>query len=111
MAAHWDEILVRALTSITTFLPAPYSDDAQGYDILPHASIPSLILMSRLPDLLGTLLRNDSVTDWTDRSEVYSAMLGLLRRFADSELTMQVRICKTILIYFELTSSPLLRRC
>ncbi|KAH8094716.1 hypothetical protein BXZ70DRAFT_896654 [Cristinia sonorae] len=90
LAAHWDEILVRALSTITTFLPAPYSDDAQTYDILPHNTIPPLILMSKLPELLGVLLRNDSITDWTARSEVYSAMLGLLRRFADSEVTMQV---------------------
>ncbi|TCD71146.1 hypothetical protein EIP91_012094 [Steccherinum ochraceum] len=90
MANHWDEILVRALTTITTFLPSPYADDAQTYDILPHASIPALIMTSKLPELLATLLRNDSITDWTARSDVYTAVLALLRRFADSELTMQV---------------------
>lgn len=91
MADHWDELLVRALSTITSFLPAPYSDEAQAYDMLPHGTIPSLILMSKLPELLGTLLRNDSITDWTARSNVYSAMLGLLRRFSDCELTMEVR--------------------
>ncbi|KAL7285064.1 hypothetical protein ACG7TL_000155 [Trametes sanguinea] len=67
-------------------------DDAQMYDMLPHPSIGSLLLASQLPDLLGTLLRNDSVTDWIARSDVYHAMLALLRRMADCELTLEVLV-------------------
>ncbi|THH23238.1 hypothetical protein EUX98_g7941 [Antrodiella citrinella] len=91
-AAHWDEVIVRAMSTITMILPAPNSDNAQTYDMIPHSSISSLLLMSKLPELLGTLLRNDSITDWTARSDVYSAMLALLKRFADHEYTMQILI-------------------
>ncbi|KAI0778812.1 hypothetical protein BD413DRAFT_660998 [Trametes elegans] len=89
---HFDEIIVRVLNTITSYLPSPYADGAQIYDMLPHPSIGSLLLLSQLPDLLGTLLRNDSVTDWTARIDVYYAMLALLRRLADCELTLEVLI-------------------
>ncbi|KAK7695095.1 hypothetical protein QCA50_002285 [Cerrena zonata] len=92
MAAHWDELLVRAISTVTMFLPSPYSDSGKDYDILPHQSIASLISLSQLPELLGTLLRNDSVTDWIARIDLYHSMLGLLRRMADCELTMQVLV-------------------
>ena len=71
-------------------LPSPYSDSDKVYDVLPHQSIGSLLSLSQLPELLGTLLRNDSVTDWIARIDLYQSMLGLLRRMADCELTMQV---------------------
>lgn len=90
-ATHWDELLVRAISTITMFLPSPYSDSGKDYDVLPHQSIASLISLSQLPELLGTLLRNDSVTDWIARIDLYQSMLALLRRMADCELTMQVR--------------------
>lgn len=90
LAAHWDVILVRALTTITSLLPAPYSEDAQVYDMIPHPTIAYSLAMSQLPELLASLLRNDSITDWTARSELYNAMLVLLRRMADCELTLQV---------------------
>ena len=92
LAARWDIILVRALSTITLLLPAPYSEDAQVYDMLPHPSIADSLAMSQLPELLATLLRNDSITDWTARSELYNAMLVLLRRMADCELTLQVSL-------------------
>ncbi|KAI0354631.1 hypothetical protein OH77DRAFT_1425701 [Trametes cingulata] len=92
MAARFDQIIVLALKTITDFLPSPYADDAQIYDMLPHAAIGSLLLLSQLPDLLGTLLRNDSVTDWIARIDVYHAVLSLLRRMADCELTLEVLI-------------------
>lgn len=92
LASHWEEVIVRALMTITEFLPSPYSDAAQVYDMLPHASMAPLLCASQLPDLLGNLLRNDSVTDWTARSDVYDAMLRLLRRLADCELTIEVLI-------------------
>ncbi|KAI0691985.1 hypothetical protein BC835DRAFT_1521108 [Cytidiella melzeri] len=88
--SHADVIIVRALCTITSFLPAPYSDSPHDYDIIPHTATASLILASYLPELLGSLLRNDSVTDWTSRSDVYNAMLGLLRRMSDCELTLEV---------------------
>lgn len=90
MASHWDELLVRAMTTITSFLPSPYAEEFKEYDILPHGSIAPLLSLAQLPELLGNLLRNDSVTDWINRSEVYSTMLGLLRRMADCELSIQV---------------------
>ncbi|KAJ7292799.1 hypothetical protein C8J57DRAFT_1267123 [Mycena rebaudengoi] len=90
--SHWEEIVVRALTTFTGILPAPYAESAQMYDMLPHASIGHLLALSQLPVLLGSLLRNDSVTDWIVRSEIYYAMIALLRRMADCELTVEVLI-------------------
>lgn len=92
MAAHWDDVVVRALTTIKDFLPDPYSDSGKMYDILPHACIQHILPLSQLPELLGSLLRNDSVSDWILRSEVYYAMLALLRRMADCELTVEILI-------------------
>ncbi|KAJ7757445.1 hypothetical protein B0H16DRAFT_1314472 [Mycena metata] len=94
LATHWDEIVVRALTTLTSILPAPYDDSAQVYDMLPHPSIGHLLALSQLPELLGSLLRNDSVTDWLARSEIYYAMIALLRRMADCELTVEVLIAQ-----------------
>ncbi|KAF7302969.1 UBIQUITIN-CONJUGAT-2 domain-containing protein [Mycena kentingensis (nom. inval.)] len=94
LADHWDELLVRALQTLTRLLPSPYAEDAQEYDLLPHASIGHLISLSQIPELLGTLLRNDSVTDWGTRSEVYYATIALLRRMADCELTVEVLIAR-----------------
>ncbi|KZT27605.1 hypothetical protein NEOLEDRAFT_1176617 [Neolentinus lepideus HHB14362 ss-1] len=90
MEKHWEELCTRFLLTVTELLPSPYSDSEAIYDLIPHQSIRSLLFLSRLPDLLADLLRNDSVSDWTDRVEVYSAMLGLLRRLADCELTVGV---------------------
>ncbi|KAI0828834.1 hypothetical protein BC628DRAFT_1408922 [Trametes gibbosa] len=78
-AAHFDQVIVRALNTITYYLPSPYSENAQ-----------ILLLLSQVPDLLASLLRNDSVTDWIARIDVYQAMLALLRRLADCELTLEV---------------------
>lgn len=91
-AAHFDELLVRALKTITSFLPSPSSCEAQTFDLLPHDSLLPLLSTSQLPELLGSLLRNDSVTEWTVRSEVYYAMLEMLRRLADCEVTFPVLI-------------------
>ncbi|KII94003.1 hypothetical protein PLICRDRAFT_695066 [Plicaturopsis crispa FD-325 SS-3] len=92
LAKHWEELCVRFITALTALLPAPYADFPAVYDILPHASIGHLLSLSQLPELLGSLLRNDSVTDWIARSETYYAMIGLLRRMADCELTIEVLI-------------------
>lgn len=92
LAAHWEEILVRSMKILTELLPAPYSETPEMYDMLPHASIGPLLSISQIPNLLASLLCNDSVTDWIARSETYHAMLSLLRRLADCELTIQVLI-------------------
>jgi len=92
LAVHWEEVIVRALTTITNILPSPYADSAHVFDMIPHPSIASLLSLSQLPELLGSLLRNDSITDWISRSELYYAMLALLRRLADCELTVRVLI-------------------
>lgn len=89
---RWEEIVIRAFNLLTNLLPSPYSESAQGFDLLPHASIGPLLSLSKIPELLARLLRNDSVTDWIVRRETYYAMLSLLRRMADSELTVQVLI-------------------
>ncbi|KAJ6486122.1 hypothetical protein C8R47DRAFT_529564 [Mycena vitilis] len=94
LANHWDEIVVRALQMLTSILPSPYAESAQVYDMLPNASIGHLLSLSQLPELLGSLLRNDSVTDWIARSEIYEAMIALLRRMADCELTVEVLIAQ-----------------
>ena len=92
VASRWDKTVVHALATLTDLLPAPYSDNPQVYDILPHASIGHLLSLSQLPVLLADLLRNDSVTDWISRKEIYNSMLSLLRRMADNELTIQCLI-------------------
>jgi hypothetical protein len=92
MAAQWEELLTRALNTLTELLPSPYDDPVQVYDILPHPSIGPLLSLSQLPELLGSLLRNDSVSDWISRSDIYYAMIALLRRLADCELTVQTLI-------------------
>ncbi|TBU46163.1 hypothetical protein BD309DRAFT_954744 [Dichomitus squalens] len=92
LVQSFDEIIVRALNTITGFLPAPYAEDPQIYDLLPHQAVGGLLALSQLPDLLGDLLRNDSVTDWITRVDVYHAMLRLLRRMADCELTLEVLV-------------------
>ena len=92
VASRWDKMVVHALATLTELLPAPYTDNPHAYDILPHASIGHLLSLSQLPVLLADLLRNDSVTDWISRKETYNAMLSLLRRMADNELTIQCLI-------------------
>ncbi|KAJ3510746.1 hypothetical protein NLJ89_g4497 [Agrocybe chaxingu] len=91
-ALQWETTIVRILKTLVELLPAPYAEDPQVYDMLPHPSIGHLISLSQLPALLASLLRNDSVTDWISRKETYNAMLLLLRRMADSELTIQCLI-------------------
>lgn len=98
LVAHADVISVRALTTITALLPSPYQDSPRDYDLVPHESLVPLLAASQLPNLLGNLLRNDSVTDWTGRADVYCAMLGLLRRMADCELTLEVGLKIPLLI-------------
>lgn len=88
----WETAVVRALQLLVELLPAPYSDTAQVYDMLPHATIGHLLSLSQLPALLASLLRNDSVTDWIARKETYNVMLSLLRRMADCELTVRCLI-------------------
>ncbi|KAF9469734.1 hypothetical protein BDZ94DRAFT_1328678 [Collybia nuda] len=90
LAAHWDVIIVRALNTLTWLLPSPYADLPESYDLLPHSSIGPLLSLSKIPDLLGSLLRNDSITDWVARNQIYHAIISLLRRMADCELTVQV---------------------
>ncbi|KAJ7201312.1 hypothetical protein GGX14DRAFT_524435 [Mycena pura] len=92
VAAKWDELVAKALKTLTQLLPSPYADAALEYDLLPHASVGYLLSLSQIPELLGSFLRNDSVTDWTARSDVYYAMIALLRRMADCELTVEVLI-------------------
>ncbi|KAF9055950.1 hypothetical protein BJ165DRAFT_1429721 [Panaeolus papilionaceus] len=88
----WRDIVIQAFKMLVEFLPAPYSDNPQEYDILPHLSIGHLIALSQLPSTLANLLRNDSVSDWISQKDTYNAMLTLLRRMADSELTIQCLI-------------------
>lgn len=102
LAAHWDDVIVRALNTLTRLLPSPYGDLPEVYDLVPHASIGLLLSLSKLPDLLGSLLRNDSVTDWIARNQAYHAMISLLRRMADCELTVQVLVGHR----YEMTDGP-----
>jgi baculoviral IAP repeat-containing protein 6 len=92
LAMHWEETLMRALNTLTELLPSPYAESAHAFDLLPHRSIGPLLSLSKLPELLGSLLRNDSVTDWIARGKTYHVMISLLRRMSDCELTVQVLI-------------------
>ncbi|KAL0569727.1 hypothetical protein V5O48_012242 [Marasmius crinis-equi] len=90
LSEHWDQIVTRTFRILVELLPRQYADDAEVFDMLPHSSIGNLIALSCVPEYLASLLRNDSVSDWIKRSEVYHAMLALLRRLAECELTVQV---------------------
>ncbi|KDQ09442.1 hypothetical protein BOTBODRAFT_137755 [Botryobasidium botryosum FD-172 SS1] len=85
-AKAWDSLVKAALETTMLFLPNPYHNDPKPFDLLPHPSIRAMLLMSHLPEIIAELLRNDSITDWTARSQLYNALLSLLRRLADSEL-------------------------
>ena len=93
-ADHWDTVISRVLNILTSLLPAPYAEDTKVYDMLPNGSIGHLISLSQIPTLLADLLRNDSVTDWISRKDIYYAMLSLLRRMADCELTIHSLIAQ-----------------
>ena len=69
--SHWEMVVVHALITLTELLPAPYMENPQVYDMLPHVSIGHLLLLSQIPTLLADLLCNDSVTDWISRKETY----------------------------------------
>ena len=102
LATHWEEIVTRALHTLTQLLPSPYTESVQTFDLLPHASIGPLLSLSKLPELLDSLLCNDSVTDWIARDKTYHATISLLRRMADCELTVQVLIGQR----WEMAKSP-----
>jgi hypothetical protein len=106
-AAHWDRTLLIAFNAIKDLLPSPCSESPAIYDLLPHPSLAALFLSSYVPTVLAQLLRNDSVTDWIARNDVYHAMLGLLRRMADSELVIQVLVGRR----YEIAQSQGLRAC
>ncbi|KAJ2923057.1 hypothetical protein H1R20_g14039, partial [Candolleomyces eurysporus] len=87
-----DQKTISAFQLLIELLPAPYSDQPAVYDLLPHPALGALILTSFVPTVLNQLLRNDSVVDWIARSSVYHAMLTLLKRMADCELTIPILV-------------------
>ncbi|KAF4604796.1 hypothetical protein EYR40_003578 [Pleurotus pulmonarius] len=87
--AHSDYITCCALETLVKLLPAPYSPDPQTYDFLPHPSLGPLLALSQLTEVLSSLLRNDSISDWGNRSGTYQTVLSFLRRMADSEVTLR----------------------
>ena len=88
--AEQDLVYLAALRLISLLLPHPDLPDAQIYDYLPHPSLAPLLVVSTLADLLTDLLRNDSVSEWTARSEVYFALLDILTTLSGSEATLGV---------------------
>ena len=89
-AKDWDKVVIDLFNVLADLLPTPSSESPREYDLVQHPSLRSLLSLSKLPDILASLLRNDSVTDWNARSEVYHAMLRFLRRMAECEPTLQV---------------------
>ncbi|KAK7038770.1 hypothetical protein VNI00_010655 [Paramarasmius palmivorus] len=92
LSKHWDELVTRAFQLLIDLLPRDYDDGAKLFDIIPHPSLGTIVALSMLPDYLASLLRNDSVADWINRSDVYLALLKLLRRLADCELTIKLLV-------------------
>jgi hypothetical protein len=88
--AAQDRIYLAALRIVASLLPQPDRPTAsvRMYEFLPHASLAALIELSTLPDLLATLLRNDSVPEWQRRSDVYFAMLDVLGLLGGCEATL-----------------------
>ena len=87
-----DDVLTWVFRALMVYLPNPDADSPAPFDFVPHPSICALLQLSYLPETLGALLRNDSVTDWIVRRETYQTMLRLLRRLADCELTIRLLI-------------------
>jgi baculoviral IAP repeat-containing protein 6 len=83
-----DKLYLSALNLVSSLLPHPNSPTASVFDYIPHSTLASLIELSTLPDLLATLLRNDSVPEWHKRSRVYFAMLAVLERLGETESTL-----------------------
>lgn len=44
--SSWDAMLVAAITTVTEFLPAPYTEHAQAYDLLPNPCLGHLLSLS-----------------------------------------------------------------
>lgn len=86
----YDKVFVRALQTIASLLPNPASEAV--YDLLPHPSIRPLIQLSFIPEAFTELLRNDSLNEWTRRSDAYHEMIQIIRKFADSELSVEVLV-------------------
>ncbi|KDQ09441.1 hypothetical protein BOTBODRAFT_642580 [Botryobasidium botryosum FD-172 SS1] len=91
-AKAWDSLAKTAFETIALFLPDAYRDDPRPLDLLPHESIRSMLPLSYLPEIIAEFLRNDNITDWTARSPLYNALLNLLKRLADSELSVGLLI-------------------
>ena len=89
-----EDVSTWAFHALAIYLPNPYADSPAPFDFVPHPSIGTLLQLSSLPEILGALLRNDSVTDWISRGETYQAMLRLLRRLADCELTITLLVSR-----------------
>lgn len=88
----WDDVSAWVFRALSAYLPNPYADSPASFDFVPHPSICALLQLSYLPETLGELLRNDSVTDWISRNETYQTMLRLFRRLADCELTIRLLV-------------------
>ncbi|GAA6007783.1 uncharacterized protein JCM10292_005433 [Rhodotorula paludigena] len=80
----------RALSLLSSALPAPDAPTAQLYDFLPSPALTPLLQLSTLPDVLALLLRNDSVPEWQRRSAVYFAMLDVMQALGAGEGTLGV---------------------
>lgn len=85
-----EEELACALETVSCLLPNPYAPDPRPYDFVPHPSVLPLLLTSYFPEVIESLLRNDSVSDWGTRDKTYQNMLFLIRRMADSEVSARV---------------------
>ncbi|CEQ39374.1 SPOSA6832_00900, partial [Sporobolomyces salmonicolor] len=85
-----DKLYLPALKLLARLLPQPDSPEATMYDFFPHSTLPALLSVSTLPDLLANLLRNDSVLEWQRRSDVYFAMIEVLQGLGHSEATLAV---------------------
>ncbi|KAF8323801.1 hypothetical protein DL93DRAFT_2123554 [Clavulina sp. PMI_390] len=80
--------VVRTFELTSQLLPKSSSEEV--YDLLPNPIICPLLQLSYLPEILRELLRNDSVEEWSRQSQTYQAMIELLQRLADSELSVEL---------------------
>ena len=85
-----DRLITIALNLLANLLPHPDSPDALGLDFMPSATLTPLLLLSTLPEILSDLCRNDSVTDWAQRSDLYFAMLRVLAAICEEAGTVAV---------------------
>lgn len=87
-----DLTFLSAIIIITSILTKPddTSETVNEFDYFLHPCLISLLQCSTLPELLTELVRNDSISEWAARKDLYFAFLSLIKVFEGSESTLEL---------------------